>query len=246
MFGFAIGACINLLPPEPVPFFVAACTIVAELCQYRSDAVKGTAQRLRRKLDLQDGFGWQLPSTELSDLIVCSPAGVKKRANNRPVTDPYFASLEPPGPMRVLKNVSESAWWTKSLSRGMVTICFTMVSVGIAVAFIILIFALLNTTTHTIQANVARIVTGVLMLQMSLGVIKLAIGYTSLKNNSAASEAAAELAIQTTPQPDQITAFKVLYDYHLTRAVGPIIPTWIWKVRKDELNQIWQEIRNKR
>lgn len=59
--GFAAGACIALLPAEPVPFIVAACTILAELAMYRSDAVKATAQLLRRKLDLQDSFGWPIP-----------------------------------------------------------------------------------------------------------------------------------------------------------------------------------------
>ena len=59
--GFVTGASINLLPPEPVPFLVAACAIVAELCLYRSDAVKSTAQQFRRKVDLQDGLGWQFP-----------------------------------------------------------------------------------------------------------------------------------------------------------------------------------------
>ncbi|MCZ2152409.1 MAG: hypothetical protein LC114_00675 [Bryobacterales bacterium] len=39
-------------------------------------------------------------------------------------------------------------------------------------------------------------------------------------------------------------AFKIMYDYHLSRAVGPIIPTGIWKIRKDELNQTWKEHRN--
>src|SRR5664279_2490987 len=45
--GFLIGACVGLLPAEPVPFLVAACAVIAELCLYRSDAIKGTAQLVR-------------------------------------------------------------------------------------------------------------------------------------------------------------------------------------------------------
>src|SRR4051794_39367024 len=71
--GFAMGACIDLLPAVPVASVVAVCTVLAELCMYRSDAMKSRAQQFRRKLDLQDGLGWRIPNTDLSDFLVrCS------------------------------------------------------------------------------------------------------------------------------------------------------------------------------
>lgn len=166
----------------------------------------------------------------------------KDRARKHPVTEPYFASKEPAGPVRALWNVSESAWWTKHLAQSMATYCWGTVILGIIVSFIILIVALQATSTHTTQVNVARIVTALLMLFLSLGLIKLAIGYSSLSKNSGSSEAAAERALQTTPE--ELSAFKVMYDYHLNRAADPLIPTWIWKMRRDELNQTWNEHRN--
>ena len=240
--GFVIGTCIDLLPPQPVPFLVAGCTVLAELCLYRSDAIKSTAQQFRRKLDLQDGLGWQIPNTDLSDLIVQCPSSVKKRARKHPM-EPYFASTDPLGPARALKNVSESAWWTKHLARLMATVCRNSVIVGVILSFISLIVTLQATGTHTAQVNVARIITAFLMLFLSLGLIKLAIGYSSLSKNSAGSETAAERALQTTA-PEELAAFKVMYDYHLNRAAGPLIPTWIWRMRRDELNQTWKEHRN--
>ena len=54
-----------------------ALTLAAELCAYRSDTIRSTAQRFRRKLDMQDGFGWQIPNSDLSDLLVrCSSESV--------------------------------------------------------------------------------------------------------------------------------------------------------------------------
>jgi hypothetical protein len=239
--GFLTGAFIGVLPPEPVPFIVAACTLVAELCSYRSDAIKSTAQQLRRKLDLQDGFGWPIPSSDLSDLRVrCSP-WVKQRARLHPVNEPYFASTDPPGPVRALKNVCESAWWTKHLAQRMATYCWTTMVVGIIISFIILLVALQATSTHSTQVNVARMVTAFLMLFLSLGLVKLAFGYGSLSKNSESSEKAADRALQATT--DELVAFKVMYDYHLHRAAGPLLPTWLWKMRKDELNETWQEHR---
>lgn len=240
--GFLTGAFISVLPPEPVPFIVAAFTLVAELCSYRSDAVKSTAQQFRRKLDLQDGFGWQIPSTDLSDLCVRCSSWVKQRARTHPVNEPYFASTDQPGPMRALKNVCESAWWTKHLAQRIATYCWTTMVLGIILSFGILIVALQATSTHSTQVNAAQMVTAFLMLFLSLGLVKLALGYGGLSKNSESSEKAADRALQGTP--DELGAFKVLYDYHLHRAAGPLLPTWLWKMRKDDLNQSWNDYRN--
>ena len=239
--GLLTGAFIGVLPPEPVPFIVAGCTIVAELCSYRSDAVKSTAQQFRRKLDLQDGFGWQIPKSDLSDLRVRCSAWVKKRARMNPVNEPYFASADPPGPVRALKNVCESAWWTKHLAQRMATYCWTAMILGIIISFVVLIVALQATSTHSTQVNVAKLVTAFLMLFLSLGLVKLALGYGGLSKNSESSEKAADRALQA--KPDELGAFKVMYDYHLHRAAGPLLPTWLWKMLKDELNRTWQEHR---
>ncbi len=243
--GFFVGASINVLPPEPVPFIVAGCALVAELFLSRSDAIKGTAQQFRRKLDLQDGFGWPIPATDLSDLLVRCPTSVKKRARNKHAAEPYFASADTPGPLRALQNVNESAWWTKHLAESMMKICRNTMIGGTLVALVALVVALQTTNDHSSLVNVARIVTGVTMLLLSVGLIKLTIGYNSLSKNSGISEAAAERALQA-GAPDELTAVKVTYDYHLTRALGPIIPTWIWRFRKDELNATWNVLRSGR
>ena len=50
--GFGIGLLIFApVPQEALPFVIAGCTILAEFTIVRSDALKGMAQLLRRKLD---------------------------------------------------------------------------------------------------------------------------------------------------------------------------------------------------
>ena len=100
--------------------------------------------------------------------------------------------------------------------------CRAIVAIGIAGALIVLIVALQTTSAHIAQVNVARIVTGVLMLILSLGVIKLAISYGSLSKNSAERNSGGTSTPSIDPA-EQLAAFKVMYDYHLSRAVGPII-----------------------
>jgi len=238
-FGFAVGMLICFpAPQEPLPFFVATFTVLAELAIVRSDTLKGMGQSIRRKLDLQDSFGWDMPNTEFSDLLVRCPQSVKARAQRDNATAPYFASDEPPGPTRALHNLSESAWWTKHLAETMAKLCTAALVIGVIGALVVLIIALQTLHEHTVQVNTARIVTGFLMLLLSTGIIKLILGYNSLAKKAGTSEAAACRLLQT-PHPEQLDAFKIMYDYHVDRATGLIIPTWIWKHRKDELNHIW-------
>jgi hypothetical protein len=241
--GFATGALI-LFPvsQEPLPFFVAAFTILAELSTWRSDALRGMGQGVRRKLDLQDSFGWAIPSTEFSDLLVRFPRSVKARAQRDSAREPYFASQEAAGPTRALHNVSESTWWTKHLAESMSHFCMTLLVLGLIGAVVVLIIALQTLHDHTAQVNAARIVTAFLMLLLPMGLIKLTLGYSSLAKKAGASEASACRLLQT-QQPEQLDAFRVMYEYHVDRATGPIIPTWIWKRRKNELNQIWETLR---
>lgn len=237
--GFAIGVLIFLpVAQEPLPFIVAALTILAELAIIRSDAIKGMGQGIRRKLDLQDSFGWEIPSNEFSDLLVRCPQSAKARAQHDNTTEPYFASTEPVGPTRALHNISESAWWTKHLAETMAKLCTAALVLGIIGALVVLIIALQTFHEHTTQVNTARIVTGFLMLLLSTGLIKLILGYNSLAQKASTGEAAACRLLKT-HNPEQLDAFRIMYEYHVDRATGLIIPTWIWNRRKDELNQIW-------
>lgn len=237
--GFAVGILVFFpVPQEPLPFFVATFTVLAEFATFRSDTLKGMGQSIRRKLDLQDSFGWALSNAELSDLLARCPKSVKARAQCDNSTAPYFASTEPPGPTRALHNLSESAWWTKHLAESMAELCTAALAIGVIVALVVLFIALQTLHDHTAQVNTARIVTGFIMLLLSTGIIKNILGYNSLSKKAGTSEAAACRLLQL-PHPEQLDAFKIMYEYHVDRATGLIIPTWIWKYRRDELNQIW-------
>jgi hypothetical protein len=117
-----------------------------------------------------------------------------------------------------------------------------MMVMGIIGSFITLIVALQATGVHTTRVNVARIVTAFLMLFLSLGVTRLVLDYGSLSKNSESSEKAADQTPQVTPE--ELGVFKFMYDYHFNRTSGPLFFTWLWKMRKDDLNQTRNECRN--
>lgn len=98
------------------PFLALALVIVAEFATYHSDAVKAAGQSLQRKLDLHDGFGHELPNTDLADTLAMCSGWVRRAAAGREPERPYFASSLPPSPRRAVANMAESAWWSKHLA----------------------------------------------------------------------------------------------------------------------------------
>lgn len=245
LFAFVAGLSIILpLPPERISYIVAALTIVSELSSYRSDAIKSRAQSLRRKVDVQDSFGWQMAGAEFSDLLMRCPRSVKARARVDRSNDLYFASKEPPGPRRALQNISESAWWTKHLSEQMSHFCYAVLILSVIVALAVLIVALDTLDGSDTRASVARVITAGLMLLLSVGIVRLAVGYYGLSQDAGATEKAATTLVDS-GKGDIVDAVKIMNEYHVARATGPIIPTWIWKLHRNELNSTWKRYRAK-
>jgi hypothetical protein len=135
---FVVGVLVILLSilPEYAPLLIALLTAAAELCLLRSDAIKRIAESLLRKLDVQESFGWPISKVEVSDLLIQSPARLRKEYSKSETQEQYFASQEQPSPRRALENVQESAWWSKHLSRRtghyylIATAALTLISLG--------------------------------------------------------------------------------------------------------------------
>jgi hypothetical protein len=246
LLGFLTGVSIVLpFSAKPIPFIVAVFTLFAELSWYRSEAIKSRGQWLRRKLDLQDSLGWEMSGAEFSDLIIRCPASVKSRARSDGSNEPYFASKEQPGPARAIHNVMESAWWSKHLSERMSQICLGVLIVGAIGAIAMLIVAVQAVDDRDTRSSIARVVTALLMFLLSIGVIKLGLSYSGFAKTAGRIEEAAN-SLDQSGHADLTGAIKIMCEYHIARAVGPIIPTWIWRRRRDELNATWERYRAKK
>lgn len=242
---FFIGLAVlsPQIPAEPIPFVVAALTFVSELAGYRMERVRGIAQGLRRKLETLNSFGWEISNREMSDLIARCSGSVKRRMNREVTEEPYFASKEEPGPKRAVENVMESAWWSKHLSESMFWTCSVIIGCAIVGALAALVVSILAITDHSTLSSVARIVTSVLLLGLSCGLVRLAVGYYSFGQKAGQIEVQAEGFL--TKKVGQIDAVKLLHEYQLARSAAPIIPEWIWRWKRDELNALWSTYRQK-
>ena len=203
---------------------------------------------MRRKLDMQNGLGWAVADHDVADLLLKTPSSVKNVAKGEVAKEPYFASTLEPGPRRLLEITRESSWWSRHLARKLALFCWGTFFVATILSLAGL-FVSLQIASATMSpgrgptfATIARVVTSVLTLVLSLGTVKLALAYGDFEKKSAKIEESASRSIHAS-EASEIDAIKTAHEYTLARACAPMIPEWIWQWNRDELNALWSKLK---
>jgi hypothetical protein len=242
--GFLVGVLTVLLPlvPAYVPVLVFMLAMIADWLAWRSDTNKGTAEALLRKLDGRDSFGWPISRAELSDLLMRSPSKVDKLVVAKALSEEYFASEEPPGTLRALENLQESAWWSKHLSERMRSYYLAGTCLLVGIAVLVLLISIQTIDDKQTLSSLGRIVTSVLTLVFSLNLFRSVLGYHNFSVKAGQIEKSTEnlLASQGVQESEVI---KLMSEYQLARASAPLLPTWLWNRMEDELNATWKQYR---
>jgi hypothetical protein len=230
------------------PKFKSAAVIVfilyiaSEFATWRSDAFKSSAQAILRKLDFGDSFGWVISREEMSDLIVNCPARLRRRIPPQ-VDDDYFASSESAGPKRALDNLQESSWWSKHLARRMGHITLSTTLGLVVISVVVLLISINSVQSFDTLTSIGRVVTSALMLILSLGLLRLTVGYYGFAKRAEQAERDAIRLLNG--DDDSLEAVKAWHEYQVSRASAPLIPTSLWKYMNADLNEAWQAYRTR-
>jgi hypothetical protein len=242
--GFLVGVLTVLLPlvPAYVPVLVFMLAMIADWLAWRSDTNKGTAEALLRKLDGRDSFGWPISRAELSDLLMRSPSKVDKLVVAKALSEEYFASEEPPGTLRALENLQESAWWSKHLSERMRSYYLAGTCLLVGIAVLVLLVSIQTIDDKQTLSSLGRIVTSVLTLVFSLNLFRSVLGYHNFSVKAGQIEKSTENLLAS-PGVQESEIIKLMSEYQLARASAPLLPTWLWNRMEDELNATWKQYR---
>jgi hypothetical protein len=244
LIGFLVGVLTVTIPlvPTYAPVFVFVLAVLADWLAWRSEAYKGIAEALLRKLDGHDSFGWALSKAELSDLLMRSPLRVDKLVVAKALSGEYFASKEPPGTKRALENLQESAWWSKHLSERMGNYYLIGTCLLVCIAILVLLISVQTIDNTQTLSSLGRVVTSALTLVFSLNLFRSVLGYQSFSIKAGQIEKFAEnLLVSSGIQESE--AIKLMSEYQLIRASAPLIPTWLWNRMENELNATWKQYR---
>lgn len=239
--GLGIYFIANKVTSSLAPVSIVAIAIIAELFQWRSDVLKGRGEGITRKVEYQDAFGWTFPNKDLSDHLAKIPARTR-RAIAQAVKDNYFASQEPPGPRRAAENLQESAWWSKDLAGFMLSVCAVLTAVLFVGALAALSVSVATIRDYDALQSVNRVVTSVIALIISLGFLKLIVGYYNFASKAEQTERCT-ITMLKSKKVDQTEAIQLLHEYQIARSAAPFIPDLAWRLSASTLNELWAKYR---
>jgi hypothetical protein len=208
---------------------------------WRSDRAKSIGETLLRKLDYRDSLSWEISKSQLSDVLARTSGKLRNRIPPEDEREDYFGSKDPIGAVRALRNIQESAWWSKHLAEKMSQYTLAGTILATVGSLLVLVTAVGTLQNFEVLASVGRMVTAVLMLSVSLGLVRLTLGYYNVnqKAHRVEQQASEYLKYQCT----EIDGIKLYNDYHLVRAVAPLVPDRVWSWNRDKLNGLWNDYR---
>lgn len=230
------------LQPKVAPFVAAAFAVAAELALWRAESIRRPAEVLLRKLDALDSFGWPISNAEMSDMLARTSTALRSRIVRDEPDQGYFASQAPWGAKRAVENTQESAWWSKHLSARTMTICLILTCLLLGASLVTLVISIETIRNFDVLSNIGRAVTSVVVLVMTLGLIRLTVGYHDFSERSREVENYAERLLRS-KEVDEAQAIKVMHEYQLARAGSPMLPTFVWRMMQSSLDQLWRDYR---
>lgn len=239
-FVLLIDILANWLTSNTIIFVITSSliAIIGVFCSLKSSRSKDIAEALLRRYELQQGLGWNIDVKEIVDILASSSKAVKNAAKTLEANT-YFSDQGAPDLRKLLANLSESAFFTKHQSRRL-CLYLTVLSILFALSAIIsLIITIQNVVFGNLGLSISKSILSIIVFLFTAGYVRLAFDYNSLfQEANRVDEIASSLAEKTSISQNE--AITLLLDYQVSRATGPLIPSWLWKLMSKELNDLWK------
>ncbi|WP_110514554.1 hypothetical protein [Herpetosiphon llansteffanensis] len=226
------------------PYTVYIFSICSELCIWRSDTIKGIADGLLRKLDMRDSLGWSLRAQDIRDIVIRLPKKIRESLPNERSGEQYFENNNPYGIEKTIANIQETSWWSKQIANSAWVFTLVISCILLIISIILLIVSIQLTLKSAILSNISRVVTATITSVFTSGLFKLTVSYYRFSQKSAQIENQAIHLMQNSSTEIQIV--KLFHEYQVARATAPLLPSWIWKLRNQELTQMWHDYMDKK
>jgi hypothetical protein len=241
----SLGGAVAVLVGSVSPgwaLLLGLTSVAALLGRWRGDFFRQLGEALLRHVELEDGMGWPISRKVLADSLARG-IGVARSADSRArEQENFYASTRKHGPLRTLDNVSESAWWTQQNAHWIAwKMVLLVVVLCLMAVWSLLVAAAIIGPPDPIE--VSRLITAGISIVFAGNLVRLPYEYFRLSSKASESDQKASELIGGKSSPTEAEAVRLLGDYQLARAMGPPIPDWVWRRRRDRLNEIWNKTR---
>ena len=224
------------------PWIALPVALVAALISARASKLKGMAERAKRQHEYLAGFGHVPSRGMLADLRVSLGRELPVETDRLLRKGITYSSGKLPGAERVLENLCESAWFTKHLADWCARALRALFVGTVAVAVALLLLSATSLSGTPVGIVAAKFVAATLIFLISIGTLRSWLAYAALSQKASDVDIEAGRLLNG-GNPDAFEAQRLLAEYQLARASAPLVPTWVWRLRRDFMNKNWA-IRN--
>lgn len=226
--------CLTLsYPPVALPIALLIAFIAIRATKY-----KGIAETLKREHEYLEGFG-KLPSgPRMASLRVDFPKYLRPDLDALLREGITYASDKPHGTVRALENLSESSWYSQHLAGFCATMLCSLFFGALGLAVWLLFVCATTLAGASSGAAGAKCVAATFLFLISVGLVRHWFGYRSFSQRAEKTDAEARRMLAG-GEPDLCEAHRLLAEYQVARASAPLVPTWVWRIRRKNLNENW-------
>lgn len=233
---FSVSATILKVSPLTTALLAALLALGAWWTQYKTDAARDQSNDLRRQIDLREGLGWPVSPLFLADLSATTHLQVSPGVP----PESYFESTTNPSPERLVENVRETGFFSEHLA-ATAERSMWWVTAALVLTTVFGLFAALDLVDDLETLRTLGVVlASVLLAVEATGVARLALDYRGFRQAAceAKSDAHRLLSGGTVAMTEAVHTAET---YYMSRARAPLIPSWVYSRRRDELNRLWRQ-----
>jgi hypothetical protein len=224
------------------PWLAVPLAMISSALGARASEFKGLAESLKRRLENWSGFGRPLSKRMIADFRQELPNSLPLEVDQLLREGNTYASTEQPGARRAADNLSESSWFSHHLADWCAAALGVVFFVTLGSSLALLFYAAASVPGTKAGILAAKCVSATLLFMISGGAWRAWQGYKrfSVRAKEIDREAGALAAVES---PDVCEVQRLLGEYQLARAAAPLIPTWVWRLRRHRLDEDHKNLR---
>lgn len=221
------------------PWIALPLALLGAWMSGRAAKFKGMAERAKRQHEYLAGFGVAPSGGMLADLRVGLANELPAETDRLLRQGITYSSGKPPGVARVLENLCESGWFTKHLADWCACTLRALFLATVGIAVVLLLFSATSLSGTPVGIVAAKFVAATMIFLISIGTLRSWLAYAALSQKAGDIDAEADRLLAA-GKLDAFEAQRLLSEYQLSRASAPLVPTWVWRLRRETLNKHWE------
>ncbi len=240
--GMVIGCLAVLIVPITIYFdfkeiwpgaiIATVLSITSKLLRWWSDSFRGNADLLHRANELCTGIGHPVDRAMIADIRSRYPRFIDKAQKREENQGDYYETSGNPSPRLLVTRLRESAWWTTKLA----ATAKKSIYGGASVALLFVSVSVILADTMLVRAYVFA-VSGVILVDM----LYLGIRFGKLETDCNTSFKYLDALLDRSDLSDRRAVISAA-NYQIVRGTGPLVPDWLWKWRRCQLQAAWKPL----